>query len=502
MWCQQALASVSEEALGVRLADYAERYRVHILFVAGSLAFAAVLVTLVLSAFHQPKPHGLPVGVVAPAPVTRHLQAVLGAHAPGGFDLLSYPGAASARTAVTRHAIDAAVIVTPHGLRLLTAGAGGLAPAQAVTAAFGAVAAKTGHALTVTDVVPPLSRDSEGLSPFFLILGALFPALAAGSASALAFRHSRPAWAIAAPVLAAAGAGLAVAGIAIGVTGIGNYAAIAGIVALFFLAVSAPTAFLARVSPALVALAVLVFIVLGIPVSGGPSGLASFGPGFLRALDPALPLGVAAEAMRNTAYFHGYGTAEPLWVLAAWAGGGVAALALVATMRSRSALRAAAARYATVSPTAAAAAPSYGGAAPVDVVVGFDNSEPARNALDWAVALVRSRRGTVHAVYVDHEPASDLSGFGYQEMAEARERAAGQVRAAVADTATRAGIMWTFERRSGSPADEIVAAAKDRAAGPGTLIVVGRASHAARHPIGSAPARLLHHSPYPVLVIP
>lgn len=164
----------------MRLADYAQRYRMHILFAAGSLAFAALLITLVLSAFHEPQPHGLPVGVVAPAPVVRHLQAALGAHAPGGFDLLSYPGAASARAAITHRALDAAVIVTPGGMRLLTAEAGGVAPAQAVTAAFGAVAAKTGQALTVTDVVPPLSRDSEALSPFFLLLGVLFPGLVAG----------------------------------------------------------------------------------------------------------------------------------------------------------------------------------------------------------------------------------------------------------------------------------------------------------------------------------
>jgi nucleotide-binding universal stress UspA family protein len=87
-------------------------------------------------------------------------------------------------------------------------------------------------------------------------------------------------------------------------------------------------------------------------------------------------------------------------------------------------------------------------------------------------------------------------------MAEARKRAAEQVHAAVAATATRAGITWTFERRFGSPADEILPVAKDRAAGPDTVIVVGRASHAARHPIGSVPVQLLHHSPYPVLVIP
>jgi nucleotide-binding universal stress UspA family protein len=481
----------------VPLADYVERYRLYILFVAGSLAFAAVLVTLVLSAYHQPQPHGLPVGVVAPAEVARRLRATLGAHAPGAFDLHSYLSAASARAAIMHRDIDAAVIAGPGGLRLLTAEAGGVAPTQAIAAAFGAVAAKTGAALTVTDVVPPLARDSEALSPFFLLLGVLFPGLAAGSASALAFRRSGPVWAVAAPVIAAAAAGLAAAGIAASMTGYGNYLAIAGVVALFFLAVSAPTAFLARISPGLVAVAVLIFIVFGIPVSGGPSGLASFGPGFLRALDPALPLGVGANALRDTVYFHGYDTARYLWVLTAWAGAGVVALALVTAVRRRTA------RDRAVAPPARhAAAPPYA-AAPgtVDLVVGVDGSEQARHALDWAVGLLGERSGTLHAVYVDHAPGGDLSGFGYQEMAEARRQAADDVQALVATTATTAGITWTFERRDGSPAEEILAAAKDLAAGPGTVIVVGRAGHAARHLIGSVPVRLLHHSPYPVLVI-
>ncbi|HTW01378.1 MAG TPA: universal stress protein [Streptosporangiaceae bacterium] len=480
----------------MRLADYVERYRIYVLFVAGNLAFAAVLVTLVLSAYHQPQPHGLPVGVVAPAQVTRHLQATLGAHAPGAFDLHSYLNTASARTAILHRDIDAAVIAGPGGLRLLTAEAGGVAPAQAITAAFGAVAAKTGHALAVTDVVPPLARDSEALSPFFLLLGVLFPGLVAGSASALAFRHSGPAWAVAAPVVAAAAAGLAAAGIAAGVTGFGNYLAVAGVVALFFLAVSAPTAFFARVSPGLVALAVLIFIVFGIPVSGGPSGLASFGPGFLRVLDPALPLGVGADALRNTVYFHGYETTRYLWVLAAWAGVGVAALALVSAVRHRTARGRAAAAPARHAAVMYATSP-----APVDLVVGVDGSEQSRHALDWAVGMLGDRPGALHAVYVDHPAGGDLSGFGYQEMAEARQRAAADVQALVAATATQAGITWAFERRDGSPAEEILAAAKDRAGGPGTIIVVGRAAHPARHPIGSVPVRLMHHSAYPVLVI-
>ena len=110
----------------MHLADYVQRYRLYVLFILGSVVFAALLVTLVLSAFHQPQPHELPVGVVGPARVARHLQAALDAHAPGAFDLRSYPGVAGARTAITHRVVDAAVIVGPGGLRLLTADADGI----------------------------------------------------------------------------------------------------------------------------------------------------------------------------------------------------------------------------------------------------------------------------------------------------------------------------------------------------------------------------------------
>src|SRR6185312_10865049 len=108
-----------------------------------------------------------------------------------------------------------------------------------------------------------------------------------------------------------------------------SYVAVAGIVALFSLAISAPTAALGRIWPPLISVAVLVFMVLGIPASGGPASLGAFGPAFLRVLHPALPLGAAASAVRGAVYFHGYGTAGPLWTLAAWAVAGVAALTLV-----------------------------------------------------------------------------------------------------------------------------------------------------------------------------
>jgi len=468
------------------------RFRPHTGFIVANGLFAAVFVVLVLSAFHAPSPHGLPVGIVAPATVTGHVQNALGRAVPGGFDLRGYGGEAAARAAIVHGQLTGALIAAPGRLRLLVAQAAGAAPAQALTSAIGAVAARSRLPLTVTDVVPPLPGDSMALSPFFVILGVVFPSLAAGSASALVFRRARPAWCVAAPVVVAVVAGAAAAAVADGVAGLGHYAAIAGIVALFSLAVAAPTAALGRIRPPLVAAAVLVFVVLGIPASGGPSGLASFGPGFLRVLHPALPVGAAAGAVRGAVYFDGFGTAGPLWVLAAWALAGVAALTLITARRRR---------VSVAATVVADGRPSL----PADIVVGFDNSAPARRALGEAARLAAARSASLRVVYADHAVIdSDLSGFGHAEMEAARDRDAADAATAAAEIVAEACVPYTFERRRDAPADAILAAAGDVAAAPegGPVIVVGRSGHAARHLLGSVPTRLLHHSPYPVLTIP
>jgi nucleotide-binding universal stress UspA family protein len=387
------------------------------------------------------------------------------------------------------------VIAAGGHLRLLVAQAGGSGPAQALTRVFSAMAARSGQRLAVTDAVPPLPRDSDALSPFFVILGVLVPSLAAGSASAMAFRRARPAWCVAAPAAAAVVIAVISAGIADGLAGLGNYAAIAGVVALFSLAVSAPTAVLGRIWPPLTAAAVLVFLVLGIPVSGGPANLAAFGPGFLRPLDPALPLGAAADAVRNVVYFGGHDTAARIWVLAAWAIAGVAGLALTVGLRRQA-------------PAPVALAPSSwpGAPPPVSLVVGFDNSEPARRALRWAARLLAVRPGALHVIYADHAVIdSDLSGFASAEMETARDKEAAGIAEAAAEIVAGTPAGYAFERRQGSPADAILAGASALAAaapGAGPVIVVGRSGHARHHVVGSVPVRLLHQSPYPVLAIP
>jgi Universal stress protein family len=485
---------------GVR--RYPAQYRALAGFIVASATFVAIFVALTLSAFHKPAPHDLPVGIVGSAAVTAQIEHALDGAAPGAFRFSSYDSGASATAGIAQRQIDGALIASGANLRLLVTQAGGTGPEQALTGAFTAVAARSGRHLVVLDVVPPRASDSEALSSWFVVLSVLIPSLAAGSASALAFRRARRTWAVGAPVAAAVVSGLVAAAIADGLAGLGHYAAIAGIVALFSLAVAAPTAVLSRIRPPLVALAILAFIVFGIPVSGGPANLAGFTPGFLRALSPVLPLGVAASTIRNVVYFGGHDTTSYLWTLAAWALAGVAGLILITALRRPIVTE----PVIPVVPEAPVpGTPEPGAAEPITLVVGFDDSEPARRALIWGADLLRTRPGVLHVIYADHVLIdSDLSGFGRAEMDQDRDEKAARVAEAAKQIAAAAGTPYTFERRPESPADAILHAADAYAAAdPAStpVIVTGRSHHVPHQIIGSVPVRLLHESSYPVLTI-
>src|ERR1700689_2026057 len=203
-------------------------YRALAGFIVACAAFAAIFVALAVGAYHAPRPHDLPVGIVGSATATSGIEHALDGALPGAISWRSYPSAAAAGTGIRQREVDGALVAAGSRLRLLVATGGGTAPANFLTQAAGTVAAHSGSQLAVTDVVPALPGDTQALSSFFLLLGALIPSLAAGSGTALAFRKARPALGIVAPVAVAVAIGLVSAPVADGIAGLGQYTRIAG----------------------------------------------------------------------------------------------------------------------------------------------------------------------------------------------------------------------------------------------------------------------------------
>ena len=522
----------------------ARRYRPHATFVLVNVIFAAVFIVVLLSAFHSPRPHDLPIGVVAPAGQAQRVQEQLDSHLSGGFKLTSYPSAAAADDAIRHRDIDAALVLEPSGPQLRTAAAGGSALTSAVMEVFDQVAGKSGKPLAVVDVVPSGSGDTSALTSFFTVLGVLFPSLAAGVGSALLFRRSRPVWCLGALVVVAIAAGVVASAVADGMADIGDFWSVAGVLALFSLAISASAAAFARIKAPLASVGLLLFVVVGLPVSVGTSGLAPFGSGYLRAFDDWLPLGVAANTVRNIVYFDGNDIANHLCVLGIWAAAGLAAVGLLTTVKARqttttaaddarleveleefapvqaamfdravqvAAAEKAAGKIVAKPPIRNISADAPAGR-PAQIVIGFDNSDSAHRALRWAIDLLSSRPGSLAVIYVGPLPAPNLNRvrhLGHRPTATAQYTpadAASVALAAVADIAKGGPATWRFEHRHGDAAEMILTAAAEHSHAPRrgeteTLIVVGRASGRGRHEIGSVPVTLLEHSMYPVIVI-
>jgi nucleotide-binding universal stress UspA family protein len=80
---------------------------------------------------------------------------------------------------------------------------------------------------------------------------------------------------------------------------------------------------------------------------------------------------------------------------------------------------------------------------------------------------------------------------------ELRAQAAGQLRAG--------GAAWEFERRQGTIADQLIAAATaigDAHPGETVAIMVGSSSHATHRMVGSVAIGLARHSPVPLIIVP
>jgi hypothetical protein len=281
-----------------------------------------------VGAFHDPRPHEMPVGVVAPITQVTRLQAAASVDDPGALSLRPYPSVTSAATAIRDRTLDGAVVLTPGHARLLVASAAGSQTVQTMQRAFSPASLRT--PVVTQDLAPLPVSDRAGLGPFFFVLTLLIPSLLIGVVMTVVVKglpvRDRLAGAAAfAIVLGLVDAALS--NVAYGSLG-GSYLELAGLGMLISFAASSVTVGLGRLlGPLGVALAAIGLLVVGVPASGAAVGPA-FIPSFFAALHPILPMGQGLDAVRNAAYFSWHATWGDLGLLGGWALLGIVAAAL------------------------------------------------------------------------------------------------------------------------------------------------------------------------------
>ena len=296
--------------------------------VIGGLVILVTLLVLFGSALRDPRPHDIPVGLVAPQQMVDQLTQGFAQNAPGAFAFTSYLDEAEARSAIDQREVVAALIAGQTGPTLVVAGAAGDAIAGGVTAAFTNVFAQQGQTLAVEVVHPFGTGDAHGIILFFLILATVITSVICGALAVFLAPAAR--WAAVATVVV-------VYAICAGIVGAltaswlandyGNaIVALMALLAVVSLVIGLVVAACARLAgPAGVGLAVLAVVLIGLISSGGPLGSA-FLPDAYRLVAPWLPIEPAYSAIRGALYFGGTGLTAPLLVLGAWIVIGLAGL--------------------------------------------------------------------------------------------------------------------------------------------------------------------------------
>jgi hypothetical protein len=184
-----------------------------------------------------------------------------------------------------------------------------------------------GRPVPVVDVVPAPPDDPRGTGFVAGFLPLLMTCIALGIALFFLARTlvARLAGLLAFAVLA----GLVTTAVldALGIF-TGTYLAEAAAVGLLALAISATlTGLGALIGRPGVALGLVIVFLIGNPISGLASAPQLL-PEPWGAIGQALPPGAGATLLRNVVYFDGVRVAGPLWVLGAWAAGGLVLLVL------------------------------------------------------------------------------------------------------------------------------------------------------------------------------
>jgi hypothetical protein len=296
----------------------------------------AIAVPIVFTvAFHQPKPHDVPIALVGGPGEVERLTGELERVSPGGFDVHARDSAAVAAAAVRERTVDAAYVTGNPGVIYLAPAASAIR-ANYLQATFTRIAARSGARPPASVDVVPLASGDAGNSIFFFV----FPLMMIGLITSIVLLQL-PAWGIGQRMAMVAATGAL--GSLVAYTTATSLNALPGkplLLLYAFLVTQLYGQLMVGAAPLLkqffLPVAMSWALVLSVPSSGGTVP-PDFLPAFFRVLSHVLPLAQAVAAVRGVAYFHGRGIAQATLVLGLWAALAVSVLSIARMRVSRAA---------------------------------------------------------------------------------------------------------------------------------------------------------------------
>lgn len=291
------------------------------------VAISAVSLLFIASyagALHQPRPHEVPVAVTpqVPAQIVRQLS---DSDATRVVRVADRP---AALRAIDERDAYGAIVATSRGVDLVTAPAAGPAVATALEQSLAPQLERAGVKVRQVEVHKLPAADGRGLVGFYTAVGWVVAGYLGATFLGIIFgtqpgrQHTM--WRL---------GGIGVLGLIVGFAGaaiaaaIGDFGAVFAIGAIGALTIASVGAVTVALQSALgiagTGIAILIFVVLGNPSSGGPFP-GPLLPGLWRVVGELIPTGAATTAIRNLAYFPDASIAGPVIVLLAWLAGGVA----------------------------------------------------------------------------------------------------------------------------------------------------------------------------------
>ncbi len=295
------------------------------------LTLQVLLGAFFLSITHSPKPHNVPIGVVAPSQALKVLQAKLEKDA--AFEIQELNSKEEAIEKIQNREIYGAIIIGPKPVVLVASAASPLI-ASAMRANVASLAYQ-GHHLSVQDIVPLPKNDSNGAAIALLVQVLVMGGILAGAGSYRVLKQAKAGTRkglvqvtmLAVYALLSAAAVLWMASW-FGVADATGRWELFSDLTLISLAVSGSVAgFTAWLGFPGVAVAGITYFLLGNLISG-----ANLAPPFLndfwRILGQNIPTGAGATLLRNEMYFNGAALGHPIIVLSLYAGIGLLAVLL------------------------------------------------------------------------------------------------------------------------------------------------------------------------------